>query len=276
LLRLERTGRVHPIANREHHSARTNGRRVRLGASRAGIMTHRGTRSRLAGLLLTAGVVTVLQPVPATADVAGIAIPKTPLAMKAETYVRSVEPDFLFNHSVRTFIFGSLKLKAAAIGYDPETAYVAALFHDLGLVPSLASPAASFEVDGANHAEQFIMTNGGTAEQSRIVWNAIVMHDMGRLYQGHQSPEASLVGAGAASDVDGVDPNAVPPSVVAVVLQAYPRLQFKQRFTKAAIDHCLRKPTSQIGWLETLCLKVAPTVDRGSVEEEIASAPFSE
>jgi len=212
----------------------------------------------------------------APAEVAGIAIPQTPLAQKAEQYVHGVEPDFLFNHSVRTYLFGALRLKARNIPYDAETAYVAALFHDLGLVPHMASPNASFEIDGANRAEDFVNANGGSAGQAHIVWNSIVMHDMGFPYQRHQGAEALLLGAGAGSDVDGVDPKAIPPATVDAVLRAYPRLQFKKRFTAAAVDHCRRKPTSQIGWLDVLCLKVAPHADRGSVEEEIASAPFAE
>ena len=209
-------------------------------------------------------------------EFAGIAVPQTPLAQKAEQYVRGVEPDFLFNHSVRTYLFGALRLKAGGIPYDAETAYVAALFHDLGLVPKMASADGSFEIDGANRAEEFVNANGGSAGQAHVVWNAIVMHDMGFPYQRHQGAEALLLGAGAGSDVDGVDPRAIPRATVDEVLRAYPRLQFKKRFTAAAIDHCRRKPTSQIGWLDTLCLKVAPHADRGSVEEEIASAPFAE
>jgi len=225
----------------------------------------------LAAIAVTSGAVAR-----SPGDVAGITIPQTPLAVKAEQYVRGVEPDFLFNHSVRTYLFGALRLKARGIAFDPETAYVAALFHDLGLVRDMASPNASFEIDGANRAEQFVKDNGGSPEQARTVWNAVVFHDMGGQYERHQGPEALLLGAGAGSDVDGVDPKAISAPTVDAVLRAYPRLQFKKRFTAAAIDHCGRKPTSQIGWLDTLCLKVAPHADRGSVEEEIASAPFAE
>jgi hypothetical protein len=205
-----------------------------------------------------------------------VAIPRTPLALKAEAFVKTAEPDFLFNHSVRTYVWGALRLKARGVVFDPETAYVAALFHDLGLVPAMASANGSFEIDGANKAEEFVRTNGGSPEQARTVWNAIVFHDMGRAYESHQSNEALLLGAGAGSDVDGIAPNAVPAATVEEVLRAVPRLRFKTRFTAAAIDHCRRKPTSQIGWLDQLCRKIVPDVDRGSVEEEIASAPFAE
>src|SRR5437764_550589 len=100
-------------------------------------------------------------------DVAGIAIPRTPLALKAEEFVRTHEPDFLFKHSVRTYLFGALRMREKAVSFDPETAYVAALFHDAGLVPSLASANGSFEIDGADQAEKFVSANGGSPEQAR-------------------------------------------------------------------------------------------------------------
>ncbi len=231
---------------------------------------------RLGAIALAALWLGSAAPAQAPNEVAAVAIPQTPLAKKAEAFIRSAEPDFLFNHSVRTYLLGAYRLKARNISFDPETAYVAALFHDLGLVPTAASPNFSFEVDGANKAEEFVKANGGSPDQARIVWNAIITHDMGGVYQMHQSHEALLLGAGAGSDVDGADPSKIPPAVVADVLRAYPRLQFKKRFTAAAIDHCKRKPTSQIGWLDALCLKVAPNADRGDVEQEIASAPFAE
>ena len=98
------------------------------------------------------------------ASVAGIDIPRSPLAQKADAYIRSIEPDFLYNHSVRTYLFGALRLKAKGISYDPETAYVASLFHDLGLMRSMASPSASFEVDGASKAEEFVKAMHGREE----------------------------------------------------------------------------------------------------------------
>jgi len=209
-------------------------------------------------------------------EVAAISVPRTALSLKAESFVRSKEPDFLFNHSVRTYLFGALRLRANGIHFNPETAYVAALFHDSGLVPSLASPNASFEIDGADRAEQFVMSNSGTPEQARIVWNAVAMHTMGHSYQKHQSTEALLLGAGVGVDVDGAGLDAISPSVVQEILRAYPRLDFKKRFTAAAIDHCRRKPVSQMGWLDPLCRKVVPDADRGDVEKEIASARFAE
>jgi hypothetical protein len=210
------------------------------------------------------------------AEVAGIPLPQTPLVRRAAAFVHQAEPEFLFNHSVRTYVFGALRLNARGIGYNAETAFVAALFHDLGLVPQFASATASFEIDGANRAEAFLRENGAAPAAQRTAWNAIAMHDMGRAFEAHQGPEALLLGAGAGSDVDGPDPAAIPPAVVARVLEAFPRRGFKLGFTALAVDHCRRKPISQSGWLDNLCREVSPNAHRGSVREEIAGAPFTE
>ena len=207
---------------------------------------------------------------------AEIGLPQTSLALKAASFAASNAPDFLLNHSIRTYVFGAIVMNAKHLRFDPETAYVAALLHDLGLEEQFATPGRSFEVDGANRAEAFVKEYGGTDQQARTVWNAIAMHDMGRSYQSHASPEAMLVGFGAGSDVDGPDPAVISKASVDAVLRRYPRAGFKVRFTELATDHCRRKPASQSGWLDILCREVVPHTDRGSVREEISSAPFTE
>jgi len=208
--------------------------------------------------------------------IAGVVIPQTPLALKAAEFARLHSPEFLFNHSMRTYIYGALGMKAHNVAFDPETAFVAAAMHDLGLMPGSASAQGSFEVDGANLAEKFVKDNGGSEQQARTVWNAIAMHDVGRAFQSHQSGNALLVGYGAGTDVDGPDPKVVTPEIVAQTLRAFPRAGFKTGFTALAVDHCKRKPTSQFGWLDGLCREVAPNVDRGSVRDEIQSAPYAD
>ena len=79
------------------------------------------------------------------------------------------------------------------------------------------------------------------------------------------------------ADVDGIASNAIPQTTVNGVLGAFPRLQLSiAAAVNLCLNHCRRKPASQIGWLDILCHKVAPNADRGSVEQEIASAPFAE
>lgn len=220
--------------------------------------------------------IAVPRPAPLKQNVVGIQLPQTALARKAATFAAEHSPPFLFNHSVRTYIFGALAMKAKHLSFDSETAFVASVLHDIGLQRQFATPGRSFEVDGANKAETLVKEGGGSDMQARNVWNAIAMHDLGRSFQSHASPEALLVGFGAGSDVDGPDPAVVPPDTLDQILRAYPRLGFKEGFTALAADHCKRKPASQIGWLDNLCREVSPITDRGSVREEIKNSPFKE
>lgn len=210
----------------------------------------------------------------APAEVAGIAIPRTALALRAATLARGACPPFLYNHCMRTYLLGALSMQVQHTAFDPEIAFVAAALHDLGLLPRFASARASFEVDGANRAERLMHDLGRSPEDGRRVWNAIVAHDMSSTYAEHQSPEAVLVNAGAGADVVGA--GELDARAVTEVIGAFPRLEFKTRFTALLVDHCRRKPTSEIGWLDGLCRGTAPNASRPSVKQEILDAPYRE
>jgi hypothetical protein len=237
-------------------------------------ITRRGFLTLLAGAVAASGIRARAASTAVATEVAGIALPKTSLARSAADLAHGACPDFLFNHSMRTYLLGALSLRGQQLNFDPEIAFVAAALHDLGLLPAFASARGSFEIDGANRAEELLHTAGRSSEQGRAVWNAIVMHDMRGDYSAHQSPEAQLVAAGAGADV--VDPEGIDRQAVEEVVRAFPRLQFKTRFTALLVDHCRRKPTSQIGWLDGLCRATVPDAQRGSVERAIAQAPYTE
>jgi hypothetical protein len=209
-------------------------------------------------------------------SVAGVALPRTPLCTKAYALCRTKAPDFLLNHSARTYLFGALHAAHHGQVFDPESAFVAALMHDFGLLHQYASKSNSFEIDGAREAERFAREQGASAAEAKVIWNAIVMHDMRFAIASHESAEATLVAAGAGADVMGPDEAMFDPARVQEVLQAYPRLQFKKQFTALLVNHCSRKPGSQIGtWLEGFCQQHSPAMPSGT-EQGIRDAPFTE
>jgi HD superfamily phosphodiesterase len=68
--------------------------------------------------------------------ISGIKIPDSKIAREAAELVRQHETDLLFNHSVRVYVFGAMKGIRQHLKFDSELLYVAALFHDMGLVDS--------------------------------------------------------------------------------------------------------------------------------------------
>jgi hypothetical protein len=179
---------------------------------------------------------------------------------------------------MRTFLMGALAMQRQALTYNADNAFVAAALHDFGLLPAFASKSQSFEIDGANAAEKFTRDNGLSAEEADVVWHGIAFHDIRFSITRRAGPEAMLVAHGAASDVDGPELDTdVEKRQIAEVVGAFPRLQFKNRFTALLIDHCKRKPTSQRGtWLEGLCREQVPEAWNDTVEKEIMAAPFAE
>ena len=64
--------------------------------------------------------------------ISGIKLPDSQIAQEATELVRQHEPEI--NHSVRVYLFGAMKGTRQNIKFDPELLYLAALFHDMGLV----------------------------------------------------------------------------------------------------------------------------------------------
>ena len=211
-------------------------------------------------------------------EVAGIRLPQTPAARAAAAYARASCPDFLFNHCMRTYLFGALALGRQGRTFQAEDAFIASALHDLGLLPAFESARGAFETDGADAAERWAQQRGMSGAAAGRIWHAVQMHDGPWALTRGEGPEAMLVALGAGTDVDGPAAGELEPAAMAEVLAAFPRLQFKREFTALLIGHCQRKPDSQEGtWLQGLCRAHAHGAGaRSSVEEAIAAAPYGE
>jgi len=209
--------------------------------------------------------------------VAGIAIPHSRAARAAAVLSRQSCAETLFNHCMRTFVFGALHEQHHGRAYDADAAFVAAALHDMGLLPAYESKSKPFEVDSADVAERLALRQGLPAATARVVWDAAAMHDMRWAVVEMQNPTVQLVAAGAAADVVGPDEDMIPAAATAEVIKAFPRLGFKVQFAQLLTEHCRRKPLSQVGtWLDSYCRAAVPNVEYPDVGRAIAQAPFSE
>jgi HD superfamily phosphodiesterase len=86
---------------------------------------------------------------------AGIKVPDTVLVRDAIDLSRSASEPFLFNHAMRSWLFGVLLSESAERAPDAELLAVATILHDLGLTDRYAAEN-RFEVDGANAARSFL------------------------------------------------------------------------------------------------------------------------
>ena len=109
----------------------------------------------------------------------------------------------LFNHSVRVFVFGAMKGIRQKLTFDPELLYIAALFHDLGLVDAYHTETKRFEVDSADAAREFLKSHGISELKTDLVWEAIALHTTPGIPQ-YMRPEIALTNAGVLVDVVGI------------------------------------------------------------------------
>jgi HD domain len=68
-----------------------------------------------------------------------LVIPDSLLAKEATGILREYSSDLLFNHSVRVYLFAAEQGRQQRLRFDAELLYVAAAFHDLGLIKKFSS-----------------------------------------------------------------------------------------------------------------------------------------
>jgi HD domain len=181
-----------------------------------------------------------------TGLISGVKIPDSKIAREAAELVRQHETEMLFNHSVRVYMFGAIKGVSQKLKFDAELLYIAALFHDLGIVDAYHTETKRFEVDGADAAREFLKSHGIPEQKTDLVWEAIALHTTPGIPQ-FMRPEIALTNAGVLVDVVGIGYDEYTPEQRGQVIAAFPRGDFKNEFIKAQACSALKKPLTTFG-----------------------------
>jgi HD domain len=182
-----------------------------------------------------------------TTTIAGIKIPDSAMARAATEFVRDTEPDLLYHHSRRVFLFGALAGEREQIKYDAELLYIGAMFHDIGLVEAYSSKSERFEIDGANAARNFLKQYGVNEYDIEQVWASIALHTTPGIPK-HMKPVVALVTAGVEMDVLGMAYDTFTESQRVQVVHAHPRVEtFKNDIIDAFARGTIHKPETTFG-----------------------------
>src|SRR5580692_7268080 len=149
-------------------------------------------------------------------SIAGVRLVDSEIARLATDLSRSVSPAYLFNHAMRTYLFGSLVGRALGQKFDDEILYLASILHDLGLTERFQGDL-PFEIQGAEVAKHFLEENAFPRERTETLWDGIAMpaSAIGQL----KRPEIALVGEGTGADVLRPDFSRIKKSGVAEILK---------------------------------------------------------
>jgi hypothetical protein len=180
-------------------------------------------------------------------SIAGIKVPDSKMARDLTALIRGAEPDLLFHHSSRVFLFGALTGERKRLKFDPELLYVGAMFHDIGLTETYRRSQLRFEVDGANAARDFLRHYAIPETAVETVWDAIALHTTPGIPE-HKKPEVALVTAGVEMDVLGFAYGEFTPEQREAVIAAYPRgAGFKHNIIDAFYGGMKHRPDSTFG-----------------------------
>jgi hypothetical protein len=208
-------------------------------------------------------------------DFAGIKVPDTALVRDAIDLSRSLLEPFLFNHVMRSWLFGISLSEAAKVTPDAELLAVAAILHDLGLTERYTAEN-RFEVDGANAAREFMKDRGISAQQTQVVWDAIALHTTPTLAL-HKEPEVVMTHSGIAVDVLGAGLDRIPQEKQRAILTTFPRLAFKDQFKGCLCNVVRQKPMTAIdNILRDFGIRYVEGFTPPNFADLVAGAPFSE
>jgi len=208
-------------------------------------------------------------------ELAGVCIPDTALVRQAIQLVRAVSSPLLFNHVMRTYLFGALAAKKLRTPYDQEVACLGAVLHDLGLTGYANGPK-RFEVEGADAAKRFVLVRGLAEERAELVWDAIALHTSGGIAS-EKRMEIALTHIGSRMDVLGLGTGAISEWEFAAVLAEYPRFEFKTEFYDSLVQSLAHKPplTSAFTWATEVARTDVPGYDCPTFKRMMATAAFA-
>jgi hypothetical protein len=168
------------------------------------------------------------------------------MARDATELIRDTTPPLIYHHSRRVFLFGSLQSRALEFEPDPELLYVAALFHDTGLVRPYRGIAQRFELDSADAAKAFLQTRGFSAAEADLVWVAIALHTTPEVpYK--MAPVVAATTAGVETDVLGLRLDSLTQNEVDAVTFVHPRPDFKNEILQAFTEGFQERPQTTFG-----------------------------
>lgn len=209
-------------------------------------------------------------------SVAGIVIPDSTIASQATELLLEHGTEFLYNHSLRVFIFAALNGARNNLAYDAELLYVSSVFHDLGLVSKYSSADKRFEVDGANAARDFLSGHGLPKESLQLVWDTIALHTTIGIAE-YKEPEVALMYSGVGLDVMGEGYENLSNDHREEITAAFPRNDFKKKIIPAFFSGFEHKTETTFGNIKAdVCAYMIPNFHRKNFCDCILHSPWKE
>ncbi len=215
------------------------------------------------------------QPGIATRSLGGVLVPDTPLISRAIEYARERSEPYLFNHVMRSWLFAVTLAQLNQTSHDDEVLAVTTILHDLGLAEGFDGPL-RFEVEGANAARAFARTEGIDDRRAQLIWDGVALNSTPSIAL-YKEAEIALATMGIGLDWGGWGYEALTKAQVAAIVEAFPRLEMKQQFTRAVCRIVETRPaTTYDNFARDFGERFLPDYKRASTVDYLLNSPFKE
>jgi hypothetical protein len=212
---------------------------------------------------------------PPTRVVAGVSVPDTPLITDVIDYAQRLSEPYLFNHSMRSWLFAAKIGQLKAMDYDIEVVAIGTILHDIGLTAGV-SGANRFEVNGADAALAFIKDRGFTDRRAQLIWDLVALNSTPSIAL-HKEAEIAVGTMGIGLDYGGFGIEQIPAVDIANIVSAFPRLGMKEKFAEICRHHVEARPeTSYDNFLRDFGERFVPGYKAISTVDLLMNAPFAE
>jgi hypothetical protein len=211
----------------------------------------------------------------ATRSLAGVSVPDTSLISAAIEYAREHSEPYLFNHAMRSWLFATTLAQLNQTAHDGEVLAVTTVLHDLGLAEDFKGPL-RFEVEGANAARAFARQEGLDDRRAQLIWDGIALNSTPSIAL-YKEVEIALATTGIGLDWGGWGYEALTEAQVTAIVEAFPRLEMKQEFTRAVCRIVETRPaTTYDNFARDFGERFVPSYKPASTVDYLLNSPFKE
>ena len=203
----------------------------------------------------------------------GITVVDTPLVTRAMELAQAYSEPYLFHHAVRSWLFAVRLGQLQGIPHDAEVVAVGSLLHDLGLTNGVTGPK-RFEIEGADAARAFAREQGLDDRRVQLIWDTVALNSTPSIAL-HKEAEVALSTAGIGLDYGGPQYDRIPRDEMKSILDAFPRLDMKRRFTDSVCHIVTTRPeTTYDNFARDFGERFVPGYKPQSSVDFLMNAPF--
>lgn len=206
---------------------------------------------------------------------AGVEVLTTPAVDRAIDYARNECEPYLFNHSMRSWLFAVRLGQIREVAFDPSVVAFGTLLHDITLNDKFKGPR-RFEVEAADLASAFAHLCGFSKRRMQLVWDCVALNSTPSIGL-YKEPEVALCTAGICLDVVGLQYEMIPPKEIAAIVCEFPRLEMKSKMASCFCGIARSHPeTTYDNFVRDFGERCVPGYKPPSSVDLLRNAPFDE